>query len=312
MVRFVISITTLPDRVPYIKPVINSVIKHNPEIDKIYIFLPYGEVEEKYIPPNTDKITVIRCHDYGPITKIVGVLPYEKDPDTLILTLDDDIIVTRNIINVMKRKSKEYPNAALSFSGWCYGSFPFNYQPIYNNKRDVPVDWIQGVHGILYRRSFVNKKEILRFRSDNKLLFKNDDHRIAGYLESKGIGRISINRNPIHYFDNYTPASSINPISGGSVTKSLKFWKDVRTISNEFRECGYYYHDCSYTESIAYMIAMFVLLGVSIIIAGCLLGCMCNSLGWWLLLTLIILAILIIYYLFQYKYKNKYILSPRK
>lgn len=309
MVRFVISITTLPDRVPYIKPVIKSILKHNPEIDKLYICLPYGDVNKKDIPEDTDKVRVIRCKDYGPITKIVGVLPYETDPDTLILTLDDDVIVTRKIVGVLKHKSKEHQNAALSFSGWCYGSFPFNYQLVINNEKDAHVDWAQGVHGILYKRSFVDKEEILKFGKGNKLLFKNDDHKIAGYLESKGIGRISINRNPVNYFQNYTPASCVNPISGGSITKSMKFWRDVKTISEDFRKCGYYYHCYSYTESTIFIVGSFVLLGFLIIIAGSLLGYRYDMLSWWLILGLIILALIILYGMFHYQYKGKYILE---
>lgn len=250
MVRFVVSITTLPDRVPYIKPVIKSILKNNPEIDKLYICLPHGDVKKKDIPPTTDKVRVIRCKDYGPITKIVGVLDYEKDPDTLILTLDDDVIVTRKIIGVLKRKSKQYPRAALSFSGWCYGSFPFNYQLVITNEKDAYVDWVQGVHGILYKRSFVDKEEMLKFRKNNKLLFKNDDHKIAGYLESKGINRISINRNPVNYFKNYMPASCVNPISGGSITKSMKFWRDVKTISEDYKNSNGNNNHISYSPPI--------------------------------------------------------------
>lgn len=309
MVRFVVSITTLPDRVPYIKPVIKSILKHNSEIDKLYICLPYGKVKEKDIPPDTDKLEVIRCKDYGPITKIVGVLPYETDPDTLILTLDDDVIVTRKIVGVLKNKAKEYPDAALSFSGWCYGSFPFNYQLAITNDKDVPVDWVQGVHGILYRRSYIDKEEILQFRKDNKLLFKNDDHKIAGYLESKGIKRISINRNPVNYFKNYTPASCVNPISGGSISKSFKFWKDVKTISEEFKRCGYYYRCYSYTESTIFIVGSFALLVALIVAAGILLGYRYDMLSWWLVVGLVILSLLILYGLIHYQYKEKYILD---
>ncbi len=309
MVRFVISITTLPDRVPYIKPVIKSILDTNEEIDKIYICLPYGDVKDKHIPKNTDKVKVIRCKDYGPITKILGVLPYETDPDTLILTLDDDVIVTRKIIGVFKSKSKKYPNAVLSFSGWCYGSFPFNYQLVLNNEKDIPVDWVQGVHGILYRRSFVNKKEILNFRKDNKLLFKNDDHKIAGYLASKGIERISVNRNPVNYFKNYGPASCINPISGGSISKSMKFWNDVKTVSKEFKECGYYTRCYSYTESTVFIVGSFVILGLMLVFGGCLIGYRFGILRWWLVILLILLAILFLYSIFHYQYKEKYILD---
>ena len=309
MVRFVISMTTLPGRVQYIKPVIDSILRHNGEIDKLYICLPRGKVPKHHIPPNTRKVEVIRCKDYGPITKIVGVLDRETDPDTLILTLDDDIIVTKNIVRLFRNKARKYPDAALSMSGWCYGSYPFNYQIALTNKKDVPVDWIQGVHGILYHRSFLDKKELLRFERHNKLLFKNDDHKIAAYLESKGINRISINKNPVDYLKDYGPASGIDPISGGSFFKNLEFWKDIKTISEDFKERGYYYRCYSCTQSTVFLVGIFVFLGILIILAGWLLGYKYDLLCIWYFVLLVLVAIIILFCLFHYHYKKRYILT---
>jgi len=82
MTRFVVSITTLPKRLPYIKPVIDYILKNN-KIDKLYICLPFGKVSKKHVPKETGILKVIRCKDYGPITKILGVLDYEKDPNKI-------------------------------------------------------------------------------------------------------------------------------------------------------------------------------------------------------------------------------------
>ena len=310
--RFVISITTLPDRVPYIKPVIKSIFKHNPEIDKLYICLPYGKVSQKHIPKNTSKLQVIRCKDYGPITKILGVLDYEKDPNTLILTLDDDVIIKRNIVKLFKKKALKYPNSALSLSGWCYGSFPFNYQIVLDNEKDAKVDWIQGVHGILYRRSFVDKKKILKFEKNHPLLFKNDDHKISAYLETKKINRISINKNPVDYFQDYDIVSSINPISGGSVTKSANFWMDVKSISEYFKEKGYYHRCYSNTQSTVFIVCCFIFVVVLLFILGYAIGYYCDVLSFYYLALVLVLSLVLIFCLFHWKYKDRYILEKFK
>lgn len=302
--------TTLPKRLPYIKPVIKSILKYNPDIDKLYICLPYGNVNQKYIPSDTDKLKVIRCKDYGPITKILGVLKYETDPDTLILTLDDDTLIIKNITKILKEKAKKYPNATLSFSGWCYGSFPTKYQIVLNNEEDAKVDWIQGVHGILYRRKFINLEEIQKFELNHPLLFKNDDHRIAAYLESKHIERISINENPTEYFQNYAPVSGINAISGDGWMKSVKFWSNVAEVCDYLKRRGFYYRTYSYDCSLFFIVTIFVLLSIFLLLPGILIiHCYCLS---WLYIFLLLLIVIFIIYLVVIKYKENKFLKVKK
>lgn len=299
MPRFVISLTTLPDRLPHIKPVIKSIIDKNPGIDKLYICLPYGDVDEELIPNDTDIIKVIRCKDYGPITKILGCLPYENDPDTLILTLDDDTIITQNLSKIFKKKSLRYPDSALSMSGWCHGSFPSYFQLVIDNDKDIYVDWIQGVHGILYKRKFLDLDEVLEFDKDVKVLFKNDDHRISAYLETKNINRLVINRNPRNYFKNYCKVSGIDPISGGSIYKSVKFWKDVYDISSRYKKKGIYYRNYSKSKSVVFIVIflLILLIGLFILISyNCNFDSYLYSIG--LLILLIIIFLLLINYLF--------------
>jgi len=154
------------------------------------------------------KVILNRCSvDYGPITKFAPVLDIEKDLDTYILTFDDDIIVHRDVVKRLKEKSVKYPNACLAFSGICVGSFPFPFHYVIDNTYDCPVDWIQGVHVVAYKRKFFTTlNELITFGDDtplkNELLF-NDDHRISAYLASKNISRISIGYNIRDYLFRY-------------------------------------------------------------------------------------------------------------
>ena len=309
--RFVISLTTLPPRLPFIKPVIESILKYNSDIDKLYICLPYGKVDKKYIPENTEKVQVIRCKDYGPITKILGVLDVETEPETLILTLDDDILITKNLTKIYREKAERYQNAVLSMSGWCYGEFPFNFQLVIDNEKDKYVDWVQGVHSILYRRKYLNRKKILEYEKDNKLLFKNDDHKISAYLETRKINRIVINKNPYNYFKNYAVVSSINPISGSDISKSLSFWNDVWSISEKFKRKKIYYRSSSAMTSMTYYplfaIILFIVLLIIVYFAF-----LQNNFNIFILIFFILLIIIIIYYLIRYNTKKYFLKTAHK
>ena len=311
MTRFVISMTTLPKRLPHIGPVVESILKFNPDIDKLYICLPYGSVNKKHIPSDTDKLKVIRCKDYGPITKILGVLEYETDPDTLILTLDDDTLIRKNVTKILKKKAKLYPNAALSFSGWCYGTFPSRYQIVLDNGKDAKVDWIQGVHGILYHRKFIDLNEILQFELNHPLLFKNDDHRIAAYLESKHIDRVSINKNPVDYFKNYAPVSGIDAISGNSLSKSVKFWMNVTEVCDYLKKRGFYYRDYSHDCSIAFIVIVFLLLGILLILLGSGVLYYCEAFEWLYIGMVVLVVVIIIYFLINKYKQNKFVKIER-
>lgn len=249
MARFVISVTSIQSRLPKVKPVLQSIID-NTTADMVYLSIDHNiDVKKEWLPFDK-RFQPIRCQDYGPITKILGVCEKEKDPETLILTLDDDNIVTQDIVKPFKDKSLKYPNSALSMSGFCHGRFPFVIQFVVDNKKDFKVDWIQGAHGILYRRKFINNEEVLNYRKDYKLLFKNDDHKISAYMTEKGIDLISINYNPKKYLKKYKPCASVSAISGNSMGQSCNFFKDVYKISSKFHKEGIYKNNYGCSRSV--------------------------------------------------------------
>lgn len=95
--RVVVSLSTIPSRVKYLSEAIESLLKQSYSIDRIYINLPYRSLrenveypllEEDFLDP---RVTILRCEDRGPITKLYPVLDVENDPQTIIITVDDDI-----------------------------------------------------------------------------------------------------------------------------------------------------------------------------------------------------------------------------
>lgn len=208
--RLVGSMTTLPDRTQSFTKTIWSIIRQSYPLDVLYLNIPLKTMKGKTYNIQSDflkqfegfhtKVVINQCvKDYGPITKLAPALSLENDPDTYIITFDDDIIPRRRLVETLRKKIIEHPGKCLGFSGGCKGHFPFFFQLIFDNTKDTYVDWIQGVHVVAYKRSFfTGLEDLVSFGDDTplkeKLVF-NDDHRISGYLASKNIPRMSIGHN---------------------------------------------------------------------------------------------------------------------
>ncbi len=93
----IISLTTIPPRLPFIKDTILSLLQQN--VTAVQLNLPdfCEKTKQKYILPewlntlndSNPKFHLIRCLDYGPATKLLPALE-QWDKDTLILACDDD------------------------------------------------------------------------------------------------------------------------------------------------------------------------------------------------------------------------------
>ncbi len=210
--RVVFSLTTLPSRINNLRPTLQSLNNQTISPDNIYLTIPRKckRLGKKYplIPAEiTDICDIVYIEkDYGPITKILGALIKEKDPDTLIITVDDDITYPPNMIETFLKYHKRYPDSALGSSGLSLGGWFFQYSIKYNQKKNDywftmtvpskgrPVDILYGYAGVLYNRSFFPsyhsfKNELLEIINGDKDLFRNDDVTLSFYLNREGIER---------------------------------------------------------------------------------------------------------------------------
>ena len=96
--RIVVSLTTLPKRLTeeVIIQTLESINNQTITPDAIYLGLPKKNKRLNVQYPNIPKIvkqlctTVLLDEDYGPVTKILAGLKMESDPNTIIITIDDD------------------------------------------------------------------------------------------------------------------------------------------------------------------------------------------------------------------------------
>lgn len=260
--RCVGSLTTIPDRINQIYPLLLHLLKL--DLDMVYLNIPYKSMKgKKYIIPDSlfqlekrkKRFQIIRCTDDGPITKVLPTLLYEKDPRTRIISFDDDSLPDLQTVRFLKLKSRAYPHAALGYSGICIGHSPFVYHRVYDNNEDQPVDWLEGTHCILYCRSFLNKQELFEFRDRSLLkseLTSNDDHWLSGFLSFKNISRIAINKNPYDLFTKL-PARFINSLSGKDMSiRMFRMMEEHSRIMSVFKDRGLYSLEYNFLYSIVF------------------------------------------------------------
>ena len=95
--------------------------------DAIYLNVPYTNKRtgEAYVIPtfldNWPRLIINRFEtDYGSLSKLVPVLTKETDPDTIIITVDDDRLYKPQTISYLAWHSEHDSNIAWGLSGWSF------------------------------------------------------------------------------------------------------------------------------------------------------------------------------------------------
>lgn len=279
--RLVGSMTTLPPRLSSIAPTILAILTQQKPLDVLYLNIPYTTLKgmeytipdgfvEQFRGISSTQFIINRCKkDLGPLTKLAPVLYIEKDPDTLIFTFDDDVIVQRDIVELLYKKSLKYPKSCLGLSGVCIGYFPFYYQVVVDNDDDVVVDWLQGVHVVAYQRSALGNPDDLIVFGDNTdikdLLVFNDDHRISAYLNSRGVQLISIGVCALEYIRNPQVAYNIHD----ALSKRGMVWlTDHQKITSTFMEMGLYNKEYHITRSVFFIAYIIIIAAIVTLISA--------------------------------------------
>jgi len=192
--RIVISLTTIPSRVLHLKGFLSLLQQQTFQPDRIYINLPKWSKRENCAYPEpdieeTDQVRIIRCEDYGPITKLYPILSEELDPETIIITLDDDIEYIPDRIQQLVQMTREYPNAAIGGSGFILGELWNFFGTVRTPKTATLVDVLEGYSGCAYRRKFF-QDDLLNYDQAPKEAFYHDDVWISGHLARQNIPRI--------------------------------------------------------------------------------------------------------------------------
>ncbi|KNC98774.1 uncharacterized protein SPPG_09304 [Spizellomyces punctatus DAOM BR117] len=128
--RVVLSLTSFGGRVENINETLASLVAQSRTPDAIYLIVPsepIHRVDEKSTTSVSDEflkgleagfaplLTVLRTEDWGPATKLLGALTVEKDPNTIVVTVDDDSTYHPDMLLGLVMASHEHPNNAASY-----------------------------------------------------------------------------------------------------------------------------------------------------------------------------------------------------
>jgi hypothetical protein len=145
--RVVISLTTVPERVKLLKPVIKSLLDQSVKVDQIVLNLPKMCKERPYDVPDDLKnmCNIFTCgRDYGPGTKFIPTILREQEADTIIIMLDDDYIYGYKFIETLLDEYNRNPDCAIILKEAILLKPEFlDTSVIYTNKKYIDNDWIK-------------------------------------------------------------------------------------------------------------------------------------------------------------------------
>ncbi len=214
--RVVFSLTTMPDNVEHLRDTLDSLLAQTIRPNAVYINVP--RVNNRTGRPYPPQPTWLQSpayanivewnileRDYGPLTKLVGALLREEDPETIVVTVDDDKIYDKHLLRKLAWNSYNNDNVAFGTCGWVHVRAP-------KPERFIPgylvwaargsgryIDTLQACCGIAYRVGlFKTSKdpqlEILK--NPPPECYTADDLWISGYLAAwRGVGQVLLGGN---------------------------------------------------------------------------------------------------------------------
>ena len=116
--KTIISISTKPDRITHIKSVLNSILDQTIRVDNIFLIIPQTDIDNNYkLPDNLKNAATLfpTGKDYGEgcCNSVIHMLLYEKECDSVIISLMDNIIYGKDFIETMMTKAEQNPGKTL-------------------------------------------------------------------------------------------------------------------------------------------------------------------------------------------------------
>ena len=199
-VDIVVSLTTTPDKINQIQLVLKSIYRQSIKPDRIYLNIPreFNNNSEKDITPNwlkTDsKIIINKTNNYGSATKLITTLEKERDPNTIIITVNDDHIYPKHMVRDLAKqylpdtyKVNYKLGAAITGVGLNILVDPnFKVEPKSILIGDRPSTFIVSMAGVAYKRAFFKDNIFSLINNIPKSCVESDDLMISAYLLSNG------------------------------------------------------------------------------------------------------------------------------
>ena len=196
--RIVVSMTTSPRRIQLFHPVVDSILAQTIQPSAIYLNLPdkFRNRETYTIPNWLNDVASIRINqtvaeDWGPAMKILPTLAMEREPETVIITIDDDVIYPQSALATFAEASARQSDTAFCSMGFRFASDSGHIQPVREHLQRC--DALQGFSGCCYRRVHFDEAEL---RSEIAALPEqfqiNDDIILSNHVAAIGVKRATV------------------------------------------------------------------------------------------------------------------------
>lgn len=203
----VVTLSTLPSRIDRMRLTIKSLLNQSVRPAAIRINVPHESRREgvPYVIPEWLKrlrsVTIVRCDDYGPATKLIPALR-DAGPDQGLLVVDDDRVYHPHFVEQMTARAAGHPDVAVAASGWdAPGDLvdrPTTLMATLRGRAPAPikctrvrrereVDIFQGLSGYVVRPRFFDLDAIVNYTQAPEAAFFADDVWISAHCGARKI-----------------------------------------------------------------------------------------------------------------------------
>jgi hypothetical protein len=195
--RIVVSLTTIPTREKDVIKAIKSIREGTVVPNVIYVNVPEWYPRFRSCPEVglIQKITeaggyVITCKDYGSLTKLVPILKIEKDPATLIVVIDDDMIYGPRLIEGLVKGHDEF-KCPVGYSGIAYPETAIKHLGrvgfLLAQGHGVRTEILECAFGVLFPRWALDGFPVPEpFTEDSDpAMYLSDDYVFSKFFDSK-------------------------------------------------------------------------------------------------------------------------------
>jgi len=235
--EIIISLSTSPNRIYHIEHLIKTMKNQTIRPTKIVLNLPYLFKRTKLtydnIPDfitNDSIIKINRCEDIGPSTKIIPTIKFASSPETIIISIDDDIEYKENMIEILLKYSNQYPNAVIT--GESIMKLP-------NNKAQI----IEGYSSVLYKRKFIEDFDYNILLKYPIFCYLADDLIISNHLKKKNIDIIVVGNDKPYKNVNLDYGNGPDALKNGANGISNNNMDNYKKCSNYLKEKDQLYID---------------------------------------------------------------------
>jgi len=236
--RVVVSMTTIPSRLDNIHKVLESLIDNQTiQPDVVYLNIPhvFGRTGETYdlskIKYKNPRLNIIRCDDYGPVTKILPALEAERGNNrTVIIYADDDNIVPTDFIEQYTKQARKRPNHVM-YARCGQGFYTKSPTPIDDNQGCTIPEAFEGILlPVNVIKDFDDFKDFIMKAIRNKSCFKSDDYVMGAYLTSRGVPRSPV-YGVMDRFQRLIDKDGLSDIDGAHSARYEPCYKYLKAIS---------------------------------------------------------------------------------